>query len=95
MNFARVCGSVVSNTRDESYISSRFMLIENCDSEAKGSGSYLVALDIIDSRPGDMVLVCQGSSCRWTFETENLPVDTLIVGIVDRVYSGNKTLYLG
>ncbi len=32
-----------------------------------------------------MVLIVQGSSARLTPETKNLPVDTAIIGIVDRV----------
>ena len=34
---------------------------------------------------GDMVLITQGSSARLTPETKNLPIDTVVIGIVDRV----------
>jgi ethanolamine utilization protein EutN len=35
----------------------------------------------------------QGSSARLTPETENLPVDATIIGIVDSVNVENKTIF--
>jgi microcompartment protein CcmK/EutM len=31
------------------------------------------------------VLTTQGSSCRWTRETEDRPMDTLVVAIVETI----------
>jgi len=43
---------------------------------------------------GEMVLIVQGSSARMTPETEKLPVDCTIIGIVDSVNVENKNLDL-
>jgi ethanolamine utilization protein EutN len=40
-----------------------------------------------------MVLIVQGSSARLTPETEKLPVDATIIGIVDTVSVENKTIF--
>ena len=40
-----------------------------------------------------MVLIVQGSSARLTPETEKLPVDATIIGIVDTVNVENKTIF--
>ena len=35
---------------------------------------------------GELVLITQGSSARLTPETKNLPIDAVIIGIVDTVH---------
>jgi microcompartment protein CcmK/EutM len=42
---------------------------------------------------GEMVLITQGSSARLTPETKSLPVDTVIIGIVDSVHVGHQCVY--
>ena len=44
-----------------------------------------MALDLVGADRGQLVLTTQGSSCRWTRETEDRPMDTLVVGIVDTI----------
>ena len=39
-----------------------------------------------------MVLCVQGSSARFTAQTEKLPIDAAIVGIVDQVHVGDQQL---
>ena len=40
-------------------------------------------VDTVGAGQGEMVLIVQGSSARLTPETEKLPVDATIIGIVD------------
>ena len=42
---------------------------------------------------GEVVLIVQGSSARFTDETKKLPVDCTIIGIVDTVTVGDKTIF--
>ena len=35
---------------------------------------------------GDFVLITQGSSARLTPETSKLPIDAIIIGIVDQIH---------
>ena len=39
------------------------------------------------------MLIVQGSSARFTEETKKLPVDCAIIGIVDNVQLGVKSVY--
>jgi ethanolamine utilization protein EutN len=52
-----------------------------------------VAVDAVGVGPGETVLICQGSSARFTPETEKLPVDAAIIGIVDSVNVENRTVF--
>ena len=57
------------------------------------SGELLNGSVTVDSGQGEMVLIVQGSSARLTPETEKLPVDATIIGIVDTVNVENKTIF--
>jgi ethanolamine utilization protein EutN len=42
---------------------------------------------------GEFVLITQGSSARMTPETKNLPIDTVIVGILDKVHVDQTSVF--
>jgi microcompartment protein CcmK/EutM len=42
---------------------------------------------------GQMVLLTQGSSCRWTSRTDDRPMDTLVVAIVDEIDEHGTTVF--
>ncbi len=52
-----------------------------------------VAVDMLRAGEGDYVLITQGSSARLTPETKNMPIDTVVVGIVDRVQVDQGCVY--
>ena len=56
------------------------------------TGRTFVVVDTVGAGEGEIVLCVQGSSARFTPETKQLPVDAAIVGIVDRVQVGSKSL---
>lgn len=93
MVFARVCGTVVSSVRSDNVSNARFLLVELCSQRGDSGGEYVVALDATGANRGEIVLVAQGSSCRWTYETDDRPIDSLIVGIVDTVDERGTVVY--
>ncbi len=50
-------------------------------------------VDTLGAGLGEMVLICQGSSARLTPETEKLPIDAVVIGLVDTVDVGGKTIF--
>lgn len=93
MNLARVSGVVVASRRADSLEGPRFLVTEDCRADGAGRGEYLVVLDMVGAERGQLVLVAQGSSCRWTFRTEDEPVDAVAIAIVDQVDSGGVMLW--
>jgi microcompartment protein CcmK/EutM len=85
MNLARVRGTVTATRRADNVDGARWLLVEECTPEGAGRKEYLVALDMVGADRGQMVLLTQGSSCRWTSRTEDRPMDSLVVGIVDAI----------
>lgn len=91
MTLAKVVGTVVASQRTQTGVVYRLVRLSRADGTIVGSP--LVALDIVSSREGDLVLLAQGSSCRWTHETDGAPIDTLVIGIVDEVHRYGSLIY--
>jgi microcompartment protein CcmK/EutM len=85
MTLARVRGTVVSTRRSDRVEGARFLVVEDCDQSGAGRREYLVALDMVGADRGQLVLLAQGSSCRWTERTDDRPLDVLAVAIVDQI----------
>ncbi len=93
MNLARVRGTVVATMRSDKVEGARWLLVEDCDQGGAGRGEYLVALDMVGANRDQLVLLTQGSGCRWTYRTDDRPMDTLVVAIVDLIDQGGRTTY--
>ena len=72
----------------------RPQLVDDKDPTKFRSGSNtIVAVDIVGAGLGELVMFCQGSSSRLAGGLEDLPVDAVIVGIVDVVDVFGKEIY--
>lgn len=91
MFVAKVTGSLVSTQKAETLVGYKLLIVEPYRLEAKKrksletTGRTFVAVDTLGAGEGEYVLITQGSSARLTPETKNMPIDTVIVGIVDSV----------
>lgn len=93
MTLARVRGTVVASLRSDAVAEPRFLLVEECDQRGGGRGEYLVALDLVGAERGHLVLLTQGSSCRWTYATADKPMDVLVVAIVDSIDQDGRDVW--
>jgi len=99
MMIARVTGSVVATQKVDAMVGHKLMLVElyrldpGTRQSLVTSGRVLVAVDTVGAGEGEMVLITQGSSARLTPETKTLPVDTVIIGILDSVHVGQTCVY--
>jgi ethanolamine utilization protein EutN len=62
--------------------------------DGRPDGAAVVALDSVGAGTGELVLLVRGSSARLACELENFPVDAVILGIVDRITAGDRTLFV-
>ena len=99
MFVAKVTGSLVSTQKVDSMVGYKLLIVEPYRIEAKDrkslstTGRTFVAVDTLGAGLGDFVLITQGSSARLTPETKNMPIDTVIVGIVDTVHVDHDCVY--
>ncbi len=99
MFVAKVTGSLVSTQKVPAMTGHKLLIIEPYRVDAQGrarlvtTGRTLVAVDTVGAGEGEYVLIVQGSSARLTPETKNLPVDAVIVGIIDSVHIDQRCVY--
>jgi microcompartment protein CcmK/EutM len=99
MLIAKVTGSLVATQKVDSMIGHKMLMVEpyRLDPKDRGelvtTGRSMVAVDTVGAGEGELVLITQGSSARLTPDTKNLPVDTVIIGIVDTVHVSHACVY--
>jgi ethanolamine utilization protein EutN len=92
MFLARVTGSLVATQKVDSMVGHKLLVVEPFRVDPKNrdklvtTGRTFVAVDTVGAGVGEFVLITQGSSARMTPQTKNLPIDTVIVGLVDTVH---------
>ena len=92
MFVAKVTGSLVATQKVESMRGFKLLVVEPYRLEGRqrkkleGTGRTFIAVDTIGAGEGEMVLLTQGSSARLTPETKGLPIDAVVIGIVDTVH---------
>ncbi|MCG8483707.1 MAG: EutN/CcmL family microcompartment protein [Clostridia bacterium] len=79
---ARLIDNVWATRKAESLNGFKFMLAEVIGGGA-GEGQRLIVVDNISAGIGDRVIVCTGSSARRMLGDDNIPVDAVVVGIID------------
>ena len=101
MFLGRVTGSVVATQKTASMIGSKLLLVEpyrvaeGTRDRLAPTGRTFVVVDTLGAGIGEMVLVCQGSSARLTPETEKLPIDAVVIGLIDSVDVEGRTIFSG
>jgi len=98
MFMAQITGSIVSSQKVESMIGQKLLIVEplrvdeKTRAKLKGTGRTFIVVDTVGAGEGEVVLCVQGSSARFTPQTEKLPIDAAIIGIVDQVQVGDTTV---
>ena len=91
MFMARVVGDVVSSHRHPDLSGKKLLLLRRLGLDGNEEGSEIIALDVIGVGTGERVLVVQeGGSARKLFEATSLPVQAVVVGVIDRVDLGDS-----
>ncbi|MBW4619629.1 MAG: EutN/CcmL family microcompartment protein [Cyanosarcina radialis HA8281-LM2] len=93
MQIALVRGTVVSTQKDPSLRGSKFLLVQFIDEEGRLLPKYEVAADSVGAGIDEWVLVSRGSAARQIPGNEQRPLDAMVVGIIDTVNVGNRSLY--
>ncbi len=91
MYLGTVVGDVVSTHKNERLEGKKLLLVKRLSLDMRPEGAEIIALDVVDAGVGDKVLVVQeGSSARKIFDDPWIPVQAVIVGVLDRVDIGGR-----
>lgn len=89
MKIGRVINNIWATRKDESLVGVKLMIVQLLDSPKAGEGTIIVAADIIGAGIGEKVLVTEGSSARQMGGLVNMPIDAIIIGIIDEEKNKN------
>lgn len=84
MILGRVAGRVTSTIHHPSMQGRTLLVVDKLDAASNPTGSYLIAVDNAGAGPGETVLVLdEGTGARQILGGQNLPIRSVVVGIVD------------
>jgi microcompartment protein CcmK/EutM len=93
MTLAKVVGTVVATRKEPTLDGLKFLVARPVDMDGRETGTFVVAADAVGAGPGEYVLLAAGSSARQTQVTNNRPVDSVVMAIVDTWDVGRETKY--
>ena len=85
MLLGRVIGTVWATRKEQRLEGFRLLMVQAVSLDLKPLSNFVVAVDVVSAGIGELVLVTQGSSARQTMQTNNKPVDAVVVAIVENM----------
>ena len=86
MILGRVIGEITSTINHPFYDGKKLLVVERTDPAGDPSGGYIIAVDVVHAGVGERVLVLdEGNGARQVFASDNAPVRSVVVGIIDHV----------
>jgi len=86
MILARVAGSLVSTIHHDSMVGRKLLVLDMLDHVGEPTGKYVIAVDTVGAGAGETVIMLdEGNGARQILGEADLPVRSVVVGIVDEV----------
>ncbi len=85
MFLARVVGKVVATIKDPALAQKTILVVQPIDRDGKDQGGKTLALDSVGAGAGETVYCCRGREASYPWYPNEVPTETTIVAIVDRV----------
>jgi microcompartment protein CcmK/EutM len=88
----RVTGSVTSTQKNEHLSKNKLLICQPVGLDGiTPDGPSFLSLDVAQAGPHDLVLVNkEGSGARLIFENEKIPLQTVVVAVVDGIELANE-----
>ncbi|MBI4482113.1 MAG: EutN/CcmL family microcompartment protein [Acidobacteria bacterium] len=87
---ARVIGTVVATVKNPTIEGTKILVLKNIDARRRTYGRAFVAFDSVGCGIGEEVYYVRGREACFPFLPEEVPSDTTIVGIIDRIYGSER-----
>jgi ethanolamine utilization protein EutN len=86
MILGRVVGELFATVKSPHFEGNKILIVQPLDTDFSPKGNTLLALDRVDAGVDDVVLVNkEGGSARIIFENPDIPLQAVIVAVVDGV----------
>ncbi len=78
----------ISTINHEFYEHKRLLVVDKLNPDGSDTGKYIIAIDSVGAGFGDTVIIVdEGGSARMIVEDDTAPLRTIIVGVVDQVFT--------
>ncbi len=86
MILARVTGRMTSTIHHRDMDGRCLLVLDKLDSDGEPTGGYVIAIDTVGAGYGETVIMLdEGNGARQILDVPNMPVRSVVVGIVDAV----------
>ena len=85
MQLAQVIGTVVATHKHAGLSGHKLLVVQPLDHRRLPTGDPHVAVDVVQAGPGDLVYLVGSREAALAIDPYFVPVDSAIVGLVDRV----------
>jgi microcompartment protein CcmK/EutM len=83
---ARVIGTLTSTDKDPELLDYKLLVVQPLDLDDAPDGEELIAVDRVDAGIGEKVLIVkEGNAARQITGRDKVPLQAVIVGVVDSV----------
>jgi bacterial microcompartment shell vertex protein len=90
MFLARVTGTVVATMKDPAFAGKKILIVQPINQNGEDVGAKLLALDSVGAGAGETVYCCRGREASFPWLPQEVPTETSIIAIVDRVNVGKS-----
>ena len=88
MIYARVTGRITSTIAHADMAGRKLLVCDKLDRHGEPTGGYVIAIDTVGAGAGETVIILdEGNGARQILAVPNMPVRSVVVGIVDEAVS--------
>lgn len=85
MYLGKVIGNVVCTMKNAVLEGKKILIVQPIDRHGQPTGKPVIALDSVGAGAGETVYWCRGREASFAWYPTDVPTETTIVAIVDRV----------
>ncbi len=86
MILARVSGRITSTIHHDDMSGRKLLVCDKLNAAGEKTGGYVIAIDTIGAGAGEKVIILdEGNGARQILEMDQMPVRSVVVGVVDDV----------
>jgi len=93
LQLAKIIGEVISTRKEGKVNGLKILVARYLDEEMRELSKTAACVDSVGAGVGEVVLLCSSSSARLTKLTNGVCTDNTIVGIVDSIHTGRKSVF--
>ena len=93
MQLAKIIGEIISTRKEGKVKGLKILVARYLNEEMREMQKTAACIDSVGAGVGEVVLLCSSSSARLTELTKGVCTDNTIIGIVDSVTSGKKSVF--